>query len=123
MKLKALLLSFALLACLPAFAGTVTVNWSSPTDPAVGWNGYMNHLQTPDALGYLGTYGASTRTITFLNISMTGLYQFGVSRVEYVDVAGVNRRIESSVEVITILDGQLIATPGMPGIWNVTITP
>ena len=106
-----------------AIAGTVVVTWSAASDPAVGWNLYFNHLQTPDALQYIGTTGASNRTTTLNNISATGLYQFGISRVEYVDVAGVNRRIEGPIEVITVLDGQVITTPNSTVVTSVTFNP
>lgn len=113
----------ALLCSTVALAADVTITWASTTDPAVGWNVYYNHLQTPDALQYIGTAGASQRAAVLHNISLTGVYQFGISRVDYVDDHGTNRRIESTVEVVTIVDGQWVATPTSPGIYDVAIDP
>lgn len=115
----------SVIACflsVAALAGEVVVTWTSSGDPT-GWNLYMNHLQTPDALQYLGTLSGENRTTTFHNISDVGLYQFGVSRVRTVNDNGVTRRVESPIRVFTVLNGVVIATPNGVSLSDVTFTP
>lgn len=111
MKIKAIILGCLL--SFAAFAGDLSVTWSSGSDP-VGWNLYFNHLQTPDAFQYVGSYAGSERSAIFHNVSTSGLYQVGITRVEYVVVNGVNRRVEGPMEIMTFLDGQFISNP--PGL-------
>lgn len=119
-------LFLAILACLasiPAMADTVTITWTSPSDPQVGWNLYFNHLQTPDALQYTGTLNPPSRTAVFYNISPVGMYQFGISRVKYLTVNGVPRRVEGPVKVVTLVNGLVVSTPSGLGTTSVVVTP
>lgn len=118
---KFLILAAALLVSSVSLAADVTISWSEPTNPAAGWNLYYNHLQTPDALQYLGSIAPSERSMVFHNISTTGLYQLAISRVGYTDVSGVNRRTETALSVVTILDGQYVSTFGDVVITGVSI--
>lgn len=110
MRFKSLLIAVLLSFSSLAYAGNIQVTWSSGSDP-VGWNLYFNHLQTPDAFQYVGSIAGSERSATFHNISSTGLYQVGVTRVEYVNDNGVNRRIEGPMQLLTVLDGQFLSSP------------
>lgn len=114
----------AFIACLFSFAtqaATVTINWSEATNPAAGWNLYFNHLQTPDALQYIGSIAASERSAVLHNISTTGLYQFAVSRVVYTYASGANRRTENAITIVTVLDGVVVNTVGDVVVTSVNI--
>jgi hypothetical protein len=115
----------AIAACLisiVALADDVTISWSASSDPAAGWNLYYNHLQTPDALQYIASIAPSNRSMVFHNISPVGIYQLGISRVEYINDNGTQRRIEGPVEVVTIQNGQLVTTPNGVSITSVTFS-
>lgn len=88
---------------------TVTVPWVSDTDPSVGWNLYLKHYGTPNALAYEGTHGPSAREAVLHNIG-NGLYEVGISRVELIYNDGADRPVEGPVAVkaFNIIDGELV---------------
>lgn len=102
----------------------VTLTWSQQNNPSAGWDLFAKPvIANPDSLAYEGSISSTARSQPFHNVPATGLVQFGIAPVEYVNDNGVSRRSVGRVNTVTILDGVVVANSDPSFITNVNIDP
>ena len=89
---------------------TLTIAWSSATDPSVGWNFYEHD---GSHYAYVGGIAPSERSTQLVNLN-PGLVQVGISRVESVVINGQTKHVEGPINVANIVIPDSVPVP--PGV-------
>lgn len=121
--MKHLVAALLLFACVPAFAGTVTIVWTAPTAcadgsdiatncPTAGYEVYQGASITGTAYSLRETVGANVLTVTYNNIP-PGTRCFFI-RTKVSDTIKSDESVRACANVPFV-------TPGKPGSVSVTV--